>query len=563
MLTLPDLAPFAANNLLLLGTAFAGLIVILRRPRPLALTVLLAAAAGGGFALLMNDRGLPWWGLQGDEAFIGAAITKAWHSIFWSDFYYTNLSPFYPPLYFWITGALGQLFKLSPIGSMNAGVAASLFLLPLTIYTGIRTLPTHLFPNHQFKKWFAFFSAGSLFLASEWVSFLSKPFEFLTAALSIIFILHTVTLARGEHHRPFRATVLLGIIAAGIMWTYYLWMIFIALALAVLGVRFASESRKRWYGALARVFAISAILSAPFWITLLRTTFAGGEAWQAHWFTLEEFTIAPTLISGVAALVALVGIGSAITFRKHLISFTLGALVMAPILWFAMNMIMLATKESAIMPTKAMHFLGAYVLAILAAWALTHFWSAIKNTNHRQGTLTAVWILFVLMVPSGIFAYQFGAQHILNLKQPKEIAEVVHFLNQQSVHGTTLVSEQPLIVGQVPLNLFISFNMHFTHPKAEWSLRHLTIQDLARAKTPEAFTNIARTNPIAPIDLLILRKYKDVYQLFFWIDRFPNGGAEETLAFPQQLVSTKNWRPLFENDGVAVWQFNETADVNE
>src|SRR3989338_6457537 len=143
MLTLPDLAPFAINGLLLLGTTLAGLVVILRRPRPLALTVLLATAMGGGFALLMNNRGLPWWGLQGDEAFIGAAITKAWHSIFWSYFYYTGLPPFYPPLYFWITGALGHLFGLPPIVAMNAGVAVSLFLLPLTIYAGVQSLPTH------------------------------------------------------------------------------------------------------------------------------------------------------------------------------------------------------------------------------------------------------------------------------------------------------------------------------------------------------------------------------------------------------------------------------------
>ncbi|OGL88904.1 hypothetical protein A3H75_02105 [Candidatus Uhrbacteria bacterium RIFCSPLOWO2_02_FULL_51_9] len=563
MLTLPDLAPFAINGLLLLGTTLAGLVVILRRPRPLALTVLLATAMGGGFALLMNNRGLPWWGLQGDEAFIGAAITKAWHSIFWSDFYYTGLPPFYPPLYFWITGALGHLFGLPPIVAMNAGVAVSLFLLPLTIYAGVQSLPTHLFPSLHFKKWFAFFAAGSLFLVSEWTSFLSKPFEFLTAAVAIIFVLHTVTLARGAHHRPVAATIILGIVGALIIWTYYLWIIFIVLALAIAGISYASENRARWYGTLTRIFAISAILSAPFWITLLRTTFAGGESWQTHWFTLEEFTIAPTLISGGAALVALIGIGSAITFRKHIIPFTLGAIVMAPVLWFAMNMGLLATKASAIMPTKAMHFLGAYALAILAAWTTTHLWLTIKNTRTAQGFLVAVWILFVLMVPSGIFTYQFGAQHILNLKQPREIAETVKFLTQHPVRGTALVSEQPLIVGQAPLNLFISFNMHFTHPKAMWSLRHLIVQDLTRAKTPEAFTKIVRDNQIAPIDLLILRKYQDTYQLFFWVDRFPNGGAEETLAFPQKLVSTKSWKKLFENNGVAVWQFNETADADE
>jgi len=619
---LTDLTPFTLNALLLLATTTAGIVVIVRRPRPIWLVVLLALTAGGGFAILMNDRGLSWWGLLGDEAFIGAAITKAWHGVYWSDFYYTSLPPFYPPLYYWITGFVGRLINLPPIGAMNAGVAASLFLLPLTIYFGIRLLPIKLAhgrsdsevegrlvakshpstssgTNTEFKKWFGFLAAGTVLIVSEWVGFLSKPFEFLTAAIAILWIVHVIVHASNKipslqkegrdkrnkknqllitNHQLLKpqkillTTIILGTVGALLVWTYYFWMIFAVIAIALAGIRFASGIRKQWYGRIVGILGISALLSAPFWINLIRGALAGGEAWQANWFTIEELTLFPTLLHGLPAIIALIGIGSLIAFRKKTIPFILGMAFLAPVLWFVMNLFTILFAQTAVLPTKAMHFIGAYTLAFAAAWVVSTSLSKERFKRFCKGILITTWILFTLSVPSGLFAYKFGNEHILSLSQSKETKEVVDYLLtiDNLTNQTALVSEQPRIVGQAPVNVFLSFNMHFTHPQARWSERYLIVHELSTAQSPEEFNEIARNNPFDPIDLLILTKRqqsnkvtKQQYELYLWRDNFPNGGKDQTISFPASLVSKKQWKKLFENKQFVVWEYLAPENSNQ
>jgi len=561
---MPNLAPIILNGLLLCFAAATGLIIIIKRPKPIWLILLLSIVAGGGFAILMNDRGLPWWGLLGDEAFIGAAITKAWHGIYWSDFYYANLPPFYPPLYFWTVGFFGQLFNLPPIGAMNAGVAMSLFLLPIVIYVGIRLLPSQFIAE---QKWFAFLAAGFTFIVSEWIGFLSKPFEFLTAAITIIWVLHVVTYAKNNKTKF--TPIALGIIGALIIWTYYFWMIFAIVAIALVGIKYAPQNRKQWYGKLATIFGISSLLSSPFWITLLHGAFVGGEAWQASWFTQQDLIPFATLLHGLPAIVALIGIGTVITFRKKIIPFTLGMIFLAPLLWWVTNLITLSIFEVAFIPTKAMHFISAYALAFAAAWGTARAMSRITAAFSARAFLATLFIIFLFFVPSGLFAYKFGNDHITSLTQSKETKEIIDFLASidHIQNKTALVSEQPLIVGQIPLNIFLSFNMHFTHPQANWSERYLVVHEMATALTPEEFAGIAKNNSI---DLLVLTKnearstkHENLnYQLFLWRDKFPNGGYDQTISFPASLVSEKYWIKLFENKQFAVWSYRETSEIS-
>jgi hypothetical protein len=62
-----------------------------------------------------------WWANNGDEMFTGAFLTRVLNGQIFSDFYYGWLAPFYPPLYFWVTGTISRLFASNAITAAKIG----------------------------------------------------------------------------------------------------------------------------------------------------------------------------------------------------------------------------------------------------------------------------------------------------------------------------------------------------------------------------------------------------------------------------------------------------------
>src|SRR3989344_9453154 len=63
-----------------------------------------------------------WWGNTGDENFVLALLTQSLHGNLFRDFYHAWLPPYYPPLYFWMTGSVARLFTVNAVHAAKIGV---------------------------------------------------------------------------------------------------------------------------------------------------------------------------------------------------------------------------------------------------------------------------------------------------------------------------------------------------------------------------------------------------------------------------------------------------------
>ncbi len=110
-----------------------GLILFFKLKKPILLVTLIAAFLATTYLVLIYQAKVTWWGLQGDEIFVTAFLEKVAFGQPFSDFFYSGLPPFYPPLYFWLIGGLAYLLKFNGIQAAQLGVALVLFLLPILV----------------------------------------------------------------------------------------------------------------------------------------------------------------------------------------------------------------------------------------------------------------------------------------------------------------------------------------------------------------------------------------------------------------------------------------------
>src|SRR3989339_775293 len=92
-----------------------GVLFFFKLKKPVSFVLLIAVFLSLTYYFLIYNSELTWWGLQGDEIFVTAFMQKVASGQFFSDFFYKDLPPFYPPLYFWLIGGLGYLFNLNGI----------------------------------------------------------------------------------------------------------------------------------------------------------------------------------------------------------------------------------------------------------------------------------------------------------------------------------------------------------------------------------------------------------------------------------------------------------------
>src|SRR3989338_1871819 len=116
----------AVIKLLFLSFIGLGLFFYYKKYPRLWLVALLAAFSGLTYGVIAWQAQVTWWGLVGDEVFVTSYLQKIASGFFWSDFFHTNLPPSYPPLYFWLMGTIGFIFRLNGVALAHLGVILTL-----------------------------------------------------------------------------------------------------------------------------------------------------------------------------------------------------------------------------------------------------------------------------------------------------------------------------------------------------------------------------------------------------------------------------------------------------
>jgi len=537
----------------------AGWLFYFKLKKPALFVALISIFLSLSYSFLIWEAKLTWWALQGDEIFVAANLEKMAAGQFFSDFFYAHLPPFYPPLYFWVIGFIGHILKFNGIQSAHLGVFAVLLGLPLAVYF-LQKLFYRYFPGKKIENWKLVLITASIFVLQDWTAVFFKPFEFFSAILVIFWCLFLMQELNGKSLNWLKLLIY-GVSGGLLFMTYYFWFFLAAIALALYKFFIKGES-KYYYGNLFLIGLIMVVVSLPFTLPLLIASIKfGSENWQSGYFIPEYFDIyVPFLNFSFFGVYSLAGLLAMIFLWKKPEMKVLATILVSTYLWQLANFVGLIFFNATFLPAKPFLFFGGAIFSIAAAYGIGEIISEkIKNEKAMAGLFVLGWLILATQLVGGTFIDDKAVRNqLVEIKQPirEEFSNLISEL--KTIKGldeiTILSSGLPQLYAFLPLNTYISYNIHFSHPAANFSQRYYFIETLVKSQNPEQFYRNLQQAPFEKIDALLLLKGDGFYPFDFWLDAFPQGSAEKELRLPANLINEQYFVKVFEDKRFVFYQ---------
>ena len=518
--------------------------------KPIIFVSLVAGFLVSTYLIIIYQAKLTWWGLQGDEIFVTAFLEKVASGHFFSDFFYTSLPPFYPPLYFWLVGGLAGLLKFNGVQAAQLGVALVLLLTPFIVYLWQKKY----FSKENISPWRLALAPALIFIVFDWTAVILKPYEFIAAVLVTFWAIFLLTDLQ-QQVLNWKKIVFYGISGGLLFLTYYFWFLPLAIAFALFKL-FTPVKSRYYFSRLFFVGVLVVLISLPFTLPLSVTYLKfGAENWQSAFFIPEDLNLyLPFFQFSIFGLVSLVGLLSVIFYWSNPYIKALGLLLVSTYLWQLISLFTIFFWQAPFLPAKPFLFLGGAALAVSAAYGISEFLETrLKNENWLTAIFILGWLILATQLLGGSFIDDAKVQNqLIATKQPPR-EEFVNLINKlktvENIDRLTILSSGvPEISAYLPLDYYISYNIHFSHPAANFSERYFFISDLARAARAEDLHQKIKQAPFAEIDALLLLKGENFYPVNFWLDNYPLGGRIDEIRIPADLIDERYFAKVFEDE---------------
>ena len=491
-------------------------------------------------------------GLNGDQSFRTAAITRFADSWQNADFTFQGLPSFYAPAYFWVMGRTADLAALEPWRMTKYGTILVALLMPLITYL----LWRRLVPDHV---------AALIAVVPLLVQNFYEPYSWLVLFAIVPWWLEAV---HGLRRPDIRAgnPVLLGLIGAGLFLTYYYFFFIAAIALVIHLVveRAIGELSGRQVRRAALVLGIAAAGSAVFWAPLLASILQAEhpESLANRWFNTGHTILPlPMLDASVIGAVSLLGLGYLIwTVRSEPLSRGLLGFLAAAYGWYLIG------APAVVAGTPLLSFRGKplipMILAIAGILALVRiaglaaarlgrpevrrvagvvavalvvsigqgFVTTIRDTPFLAAAHTTAW-------PDG----RLPPYHAGDVAAPDPPATVVRQAISDRFtedRNPVLLSDRRDIMSLYPYHGFLQWGAHYAHPAAEFHSRVDFLRELAGTASPAEFAARTADNRFDRIDAFLLQVNGDELVFRFNDDAFdgtnPRNGE---IRFSRTLLS--------------------------
>lgn len=551
LLTIPILWQIAVIKLLFCFFVGLGILFYFKFKKPLAFVFLISSFSALAYYFLIYGFKTTFWGIVGDEIFITAIFQKFANGHFFSDFFYANLPPFYPPLYFWVVGLISYALGFNGVKATHAGIMLVLFFTPLLAYF----IQKYFWLKSQEKiaDWKIVLNSALIMVVADQSALILKPYEFISAVFCIFWFVFLIIEIENKTLNKFKI-ILYGFFGAILFLTYYFWFILLALAFCLYKL-FTLTDIKQYFSQLFFVAIVSIIFSLPYILPLGWAYWhLGAENWQPAFFVPDSINFYfPFLQLSVFGLVAVGGLISLIYFRSKIYIKALGILFFAAWLWFLINLVVIILNQPAIVPEKSFVIFSGAILSLAAAFGLGEIFDLkVKNENLKTSIFIFAWIILGTQMIFGNFIDNPKVRtRMIELKKypSAEVQSIVeNLMKVKNLDQLTILSSNvPQISAYQSLNYYISYNIHFSHPAANFSQRYYYLVNLAQSQNANDFYQSLSQAPLEKINALLLYKDVDSYPLLFWLDNYPNGGREEMIKIPKNLIDENLYNKVFEN----------------
>jgi len=556
-LTATEIWQIAVIKLLFYLFIILGVLLWFKFRKPIVFVGLISTFLATTYLVIIYQSQLTWWGLQGDEIFVTAFLQQVASGNFFSDFFYHSLPAFYPPLYFWLVGALGFIFKLNGIVTAQLGVILVLFLTPLIVYIVQKLY----WKDNNALNWQLAIASATIFIVADWTAIILKPYEFFSAVMVVFWVVFLLTDLYTQDLTNKR-NIIYGITGGLIFLTFHFW--FLPVILSVLLFKLFFKVNFKYYLKNLVVIAVtSLIVSLPFIYPLAISYLSfGTENFQPIFFIPQSLNLyLPFFSFSIFGLISLIGLITIVIYWKKTYIKNLGLLLLATYLWQLINVLTIIFGQISFLPDKPFLFLAGAVLSLAAAYGLSQF-IGLYGQKYSTPLFLIGWLVLASQLLGGSFIDDPAVQkQLVIMKQPLR-EEFVNLINKlKNVDGiedlTILSSGIPEISAFLSLNYYISYNMHFSHPAANYTTRFSFINDLANSKSEEEFYKKFIKAPFDKIDALLLLKGIGFYPVNFWLDNYPLGGQGYEITIPAYLINEPYFVKVFEDKSFTLFRLKE------
>ncbi len=483
-------------------------------------------------SLLFNGTPFGLNGCWGDQKFRMAMTLKFATWLVPGDFYYKDLPPFYPPVYYYLLSLGARILSLEAFKMIKVGSLVIYLVGPTVLYLMWRQMLSRYQALVVVLATFLFCSFGKIMP-------LSAPHAFVANAMFIPWWLYYIEQVK----RPtggWRHNLVGGLIGAVIFCTYY-YPFFIGgflLLLRFLLLRkrtWAKRGHFRWKPALA-ILSGAALFSAPFWLPLIISFISyGNEAAQQRWHHMGStgilFSFQSFSIPGMAFLAALYYI------LRRRVSPVYRALLMltgATMVFYLPGAFLGAVgepinliKANEFMIVMAGPVVGLAVAAMVRAGRL----------RRRRGLATVVIIGLLSMV----FLHNFNGliKHpmVKTARTTRAPGCGVDPGEMSSRTGSVFLTAQEELFAFYPVYAFLALNQHYAHPASQHLDRYLLLYLLQGVNDPWLFHLALRHNRFDAVDYFLPRLKEGRFQILLALSNYPNRYSHQTLVYDTALLS--------------------------
>lgn len=521
---------------------------------------------GGGLLLglayyfLSKNLVLPFWGLKGDELTISAMYTTFSQIGFGSDFSYHNLPPFYPPLFFWVTIFIGKFFSLSSIGMAKLGGIFAFTLFPIIFYL-IQKL--YWKKEAQIKNLeISLISAPFLIMVFVNVDeIFGKPYELFASAAALYWLIFFYLEVKKPNFSWLKILIF-GLSGALIFMTYYLWIIFIVISLSLLGLTISKENQWQFFALCFCVLSLTIIFSLPFLFPLISSYLKyGTENWQTGFFTIDNINWRTLFFDKLdwKNLLMFFGFSAMIINYKDDKFKPLIACLTTVYLWWFMGLITLSFFKVPMQEFRGFLYFMPMILAIGLSFGLAQIWTLLDSHKYGNKLKLVISLSGVLIFVNYSLMGSFLDDPIVRerLTESRVLEErfgkLSNYLKNQPGDPITL-NTIPELTAFVPINNFIYFNQHNSHPAANFSQRYEFIKDLLKSKNADEFYKKTQTTAFGKIDRFILYRTGNRFPLFYHTDKMMKGVEENIYYLNDNLFSEKYFKLAYKFYDYEIWE---------
>lgn len=549
----------------LLMAIFVGLFLLgfWRKYRPIYFLSIFGGLIILFYIVLAKDSQRMWWGTVGDELLVSGYLGHVMFGDAGKDFYYAWLPNFYPPLYFWVTGFVSKFLVHSGIAAAKVGIIGTFIIWFWGTYYWQKLFWSKIFTGDKNNfplishKWFFALLPIFLLLISDFDALLLKPYEALAALLSVIWLIFWSVLSL-EAKWTKNQYVFLGISSGLLFLLFYFWWFILLPLIFVLALKVLDKKTQ-----LKRFVinsALMALVSAVFWLPLLISFIKYGiENWQAKFFVFPDlFTFSPWSAISWRAMLLLVGLVGLIYFYKKNIAIkSVAGVLVFSYLYQMVSVLLYLVGYHPVQAYKPFMFLGGAALAVGLTIMSMHFFSLVKEKYQKQSSI--IFLVFLVVIFSQVPLIRWLDDPVIIRQiendlqaddRSQQLAADIRQYVPDYKSRTWLTSGTANLNAYLPLSYYIAFSPHFSHQAAQYSQRLAEVMAMSEAKSPVDFMNIINQGKEPQIDsLLFYDEQTSVvdgdFTLFFWADRYPNGGQDLLIKIPKENISKQDWKEVY------------------